>query len=76
MGTTKITLKRLQETTVDVEYNEAEYQEWLIDSPDTPYQRKTFVRGHRYWGDDMDELLARVRESDWKTVDSGDEDEL
>lgn len=71
MATTKITLKRLQETTVEVEYDEAEYQEWLIDSPDTPYRPKVFVRSHQDWMDQLDELLSSVRESDWKTVDSG-----
>lgn len=74
MGTAKITLKRLQETTVDVEYDEAEYQEWLDGISDKPNLRVAFVQSGRYWGDDLDELLPRVRESDWKTVDSGDGD--
>lgn len=74
MATTQITLKRLQETTVDVEYDEAEYFDWLWGVEDTPSKRSRFVQSGRYWGDDLDELLSRVRESDWKTVDSGDDD--
>lgn len=74
MGTVKITLKRLQETTVDVEYDEVEYLDWLWGTEDTPKKQREFVRSHRHWGDDLDDLLDGVRESAWTTVDSGDED--
>lgn len=74
MGTARIKLSRLQETHVLVDFDEVEYIDWLWGAEDTPQKQSEFVRSHRDWGDDLDDLLSNVSESAWTTVDSGDGD--